>query len=99
MSEASETYTAADQQIAPAVRTLPPLRVEINIDRLELGDIMLLDDVAQDRPYQLVEVIRMLDRVIEGGVKGRPISQFRPLLGRILGIVQELANPKETGSG
>lgn len=86
-----------EQQAAPAVRTLPPITAEIDLSKLELGDIILLDEVTSGREYQLVEVIRMLDRVLVGGVAGRPINQYRALLGRMLGIVQELANPKGEG--
>lgn len=79
---------------APTARPLPSLAIEVDISKLELGDILLLDDVGQNRAYNLVEVVRLLDRVVVGGVAGRPLNQFRPLLGRLLAIVQELANPK-----
>lgn len=98
MSEQPTTITTSEQQAAP-VRSLPSLAVEIDISKLELGDIILLDDVTQGRPYNLVEVVRLLDRVIAGGVAGRPLNQFRPLLGKMLTIVQGLANPKSEGSG
>lgn len=80
-----------------AVRTLPSLTAEIDISKLELGDILLLDDVTSGREYLLVEVVRLLDRVLVGGVAGRPINQYRALLGRMLAVVQELANPKAEG--
>lgn len=89
-----QTATTTD---VPTVRTLPPLVAEIDISKLELGDILLLDDVTSGREYLLVEVVRLLDRVLVGGVAGRPINQYRALLGRMLAVVQELANPKAEG--
>ncbi len=89
--ETAETYTTEQQT---TTRTLPPLKIEIDISKLELGDILLLDDVAAGKPYNLTEVVRMLDRVVEGGFAGRPINQYRPLLGQMLAIVHEIANPK-----
>ena len=92
--EAPETYTTAQQELQPTPRALPPLKIEVDVSKLELGDILLLDDVATGKPYNLTEVVRMLDRVITGGVQGRPINQYRPLLGQMLAIIQDIANPK-----
>lgn len=97
--EQAEPQTVAQQvePQPPVVRALPTLRIVINIDRLELSDIMLIDDVSQGREYSIVDAIRLLDRVVEGGVQGRPLNQFRALFGRLQYIVQELANPKSEG--
>lgn len=67
---------------------------QIDVSKLELADILLLDDVARGRPYELTAVIRMLDRVMVGGVAGHHISHYQPLLRIVLATVQELANPK-----
>lgn len=88
-----------EQQAPPAVRPLPSLRIEVDATKLELGDIIILDDVAQNRPYDVFEVARMLDRVVVGGLAGRPLNHFKPLLGQLLALVRELANPKGEGSG
>lgn len=98
----TDTTTAAAGPAVEAPAALPPpmrppVVAEVDVSKLELGDILLLDDITAGRPYPIVAVVRMLDRVLVGGVAGRPIAQFTPLLGRLLALVQEIANPKGTG--
>jgi hypothetical protein len=99
--QSTTTATAAGAAVEPPAALPPPMRppvvAEVDVSRLELADILLLDDITAGRPYPIVDAARMLDRVLVGGVKGRSISQFGPLLGRLLAIVQEIANPKSGG--
>lgn len=78
----------------PVVKTL---QVEFDLERLELLDILLVNDIATGNPYPLVDAIQLLDRVIVGGLKGRKLSQYRPLLGRLVAVINEIINPKSAG--
>jgi len=95
----TETQTEQTEQVEqakskPVVKTL---QVEFDLEKLELLDILLVNDIVTNQPYLIADAVRMLDRVIKGGLKGRPLTQYRPLLGRLVAIVNEIINPKSEG--
>lgn len=73
------------------------VETEIDVSLLTIGDIIFMDDVRRGEPYDIAEAARMLDRLVVGGVRNRPIAQYRPLLIKILTVIKELANPKSEG--
>lgn len=94
-----ETQVAVEQteQVEKPKPVVKPLQVEFDLEKLELLDIVLINDVVMGNPYPLVDAIQLLDRVVAGGLKGRSLSQYRPLLGRLVAIVNEIVNPKSEG--
>lgn len=94
-----ETQVAVEQteQVEKPKPVVRPLQVEFDLEKLELLDIVLINDVVMGNPYPLVDAIQLLDRVVVGGLKGRSLSQYRPLLGRLVAIVNEIVNPKSEG--
>lgn len=94
-----ETQVAVEQteQVEKPKPVVKPLQVEFDLEKLELLDIVLINDVVMGNPYPLVDAIQLLDRVVVGGLKGRSLSQYRPLLGRLVAIVNEIVNPKSEG--
>lgn len=75
----------------------PTKPVQFDLTQLELTDIVLIDQISRGEQYNRADAVRMLDRIIVGGVRGRKIQEFAPLLGRLVAVINEVSNPKSTG--
>jgi len=89
-----ETQTEQTEQATPIIK---PLQAEFDLSKLLMSDIPLVDLIISKKPYPVVEAILMLDRVLIGGIKGRELTQYRPLMNKLISIISEIVNPKSAG--
>jgi hypothetical protein len=74
--------------------------VQIDLSKLEIPDMKLFalaPQLAQDEAAAqaaLPALIDLLERVVVGGLRGRPITEFWPLLGEVTRQLQQAGNPK-----
>lgn len=88
---------AAPAQPAAAAFSRP---VQIDVSKLEIPDMKLFalapqlaqnDEAAQ---AALPALIDMLERIVVGGLAGRPITEFWPLVSEVTRLIQAAGNPK-----
>lgn len=84
------------EQVEPKL-TVKTLQVEFDLTKLWMADIPLINDIATGKPYLFVDAINMLGRVMVGGLGERELTQYRPLLSRLVAVMNDIINPKLEG--
>lgn len=69
------------------------LNIIVNIDNLTMGDLEVLDK-AQRKETNVTDMLDLLDRVVEGGVRHLPLSAMQTIVDRIQEEVQRTTNPQ-----
>lgn len=69
------------------------LNIVVNIDNLTIGDLEVLDK-AQRKETNITDMLDLLDRVVEGGVRHLPLSAMQTIVDRIQEEVQKTTNPQ-----
>lgn len=74
--------------------------VQVDASKLEIPDMKLFamaPQLAQDdaaAQTALPAMIDLLERVVVGGLAGRPITEFWPLVGEVTRQLKQVGNPK-----
>jgi len=72
------------------------MKIEVNLDNLTIGDLETLERAGQgDLPMS--ELIDLLDRVVEGDVRGLPLPSMGEIVQRLNDAVEEMSNPEIAG--
>jgi len=69
--------------------------VEVSWERLDLGDLLLIEDFQAKRNINPVQLVGLLDRVIVGGIRGKHYSRdlIAPLFAAVVDAFDREANP------
>lgn len=68
--------------------------IRVNLDALTIGDLELFEDWGGGGEVRTKDVLDVLDRAVEGGVRHRPLSQLSEIVAAIQSEVGEASNPK-----
>lgn len=68
------------------------LNVVVNIDNLLIGDLETLE-MARRQEIGIKDMLDLLDRVVEGGVRHLPLRAMQTIVDRIQEEVQKTTNP------
>lgn len=63
-------------------------RLEIDMDAMTIGDIELFDNVDKMGP-----IIDLLDRIVVGGARHRPVSEMRQIMAAVKAYTGEMVDP------
>lgn len=73
-------------------------QVKIDLDALTIGDLVLFDTLGGETARFTPELMDMLDRVVVGGARRRPLRDLRQIMGALQAATSAMAEP-ETGAG
>ena len=56
--------------------------IKINLDRLTVGDMFLMEELSTrgDDPSSRMEMLRFLDRIVEGGIMDLPLTSLSAVM-------------------
>ncbi len=71
------------------------LQVEVSWERLDLDDLLLIEDFQAKRNINPIQLAGLLDRVIVGGIRGKhyPRDMIAPLFAAVSEAFDREANP------
>lgn len=72
------------------------MKIKVDLDNLTIGDLETLER-AQDGKLPITELIDLLDRIVDGDVRGLPFSAMHEIVERMNEAVAEMANPEVGG--
>ena len=68
------------------------MEIKINLDNLTIGDLELMDQAARGE-IPMAELVDLLDRVVEGGVRHLPLTALKDIVAALNAEVERLTNP------
>lgn len=71
------------------------IQVEVSWERLDLDDLLLIEDFQAKRNINPIQLVGLLDRVIVGGIRGKhyPREAIGPLFEAVTEAFDREANP------
>lgn len=74
--------------------------IRVNLAGMQIGDLVTLVTFSQlqhaseaEQVAALVEAIPLLDRIVVGGVSGRPLSDLQPVMAAVNGAMNRSSDP------
>jgi len=64
-------------------------QIVIDLDKMTIQDLAIFDDTDKMGP-----IVDLLDRVIEGGAKNRPVTQLSQIVLAMRAQIETMTNPK-----
>ena len=69
------------------------MKITLDFDKLTIGDLELLDRAGRGEPVTS-EIIALLDRIVEGGVRHLPLSRLPEVVEALTDAIGQLTNPE-----
>jgi hypothetical protein len=67
--------------------------IKIDLDKLTIGDIELLAK-AGEGGADIKDMLDLLDKIVEGGARHRPITELRYIMAELNKLISEAMNPE-----
>lgn len=66
-----------------------PERVELDMDKMTIGDLELFDNPEG----RMGPIIELLDRIVIGGARHRPVTEMRQIMDAVRRYTGDMADP------